>query len=58
VKAITEELCGHSFSASNISRINQTLDDELKKFATRHLDEEYTLWSAKTSSEPNNCSCI
>jgi putative transposase len=41
VKAITEELCGHSFSASSISRINQALDDELKKFATRHLDEEY-----------------
>src|SRR5215510_4529776 len=41
VKAITEELCGHSFSASSISRINQTLDEELEKFATRHLDEEY-----------------
>jgi putative transposase len=41
VKAITEELCGHSFSASSISRINQVLDDELKKFAARHLDEEY-----------------
>jgi putative transposase len=41
VKAVTEELCGHSFSASSISRINQTLDEELKKFATRHLDEEY-----------------
>jgi len=41
VKAVTEELCGHSFSASSISRINQTLDEELEKFATRHLDEEY-----------------
>ena len=41
VKAVTEELCGHSFSASSISRINRTLDDELHKFATRHLDEEY-----------------
>jgi putative transposase len=41
VRAVTEELCGHSFSASSISRINQTLDDELQKFATRHLDEEY-----------------
>lgn len=41
VKAVTEELCGHSFSASSISRINQTLDEELKTFATRHLDEEY-----------------
>src|ERR1043165_3549604 len=41
VKAITEELCGHAFSASSISRINQSLDEELKKFATRHLEEEY-----------------
>ena len=41
VKAITEELCGHAFSASSISRINKTLDEELKKFAERHLDEEY-----------------
>src|SRR5689334_6678648 len=41
VKAITEELCGHAFSASSISRINKTLDEELQKFATRHLDEEY-----------------
>ena len=41
VKAITEELCGHSFSASTISRINQTLDKELRKFATRALEEEY-----------------
>jgi putative transposase len=41
VKAITEELCGHAFSASSISRINKTLDEELKKFAQRHLDEEY-----------------
>ena len=41
VKAVTEELCGHSFSASSISRINQTLDEELKKFAARRLEEEY-----------------
>ena len=41
VKAITEELCGHSFSASSISRINKSLDEELKKFSTRQLDEEY-----------------
>jgi putative transposase len=41
VKAVTEELCGHSFSASSISRINQTLDEELKKFATRRLEEDY-----------------
>ncbi len=27
VKRITEELCGHAFSASTVSRINQTLDE-------------------------------
>lgn len=41
VKAITEELCGHSFSASSISDINKTLDEQLEQFATRRLDEEY-----------------
>jgi putative transposase len=41
VKAITEELCGHEFSASTISRINQTMDEELEKFATRPLEEDY-----------------
>src|SRR5271163_4827855 len=29
VKAITEELCGHSFSASSISTINKRLDQSL-----------------------------
>ena len=38
-KAITEALCGHSFSASTISRINKTLDAELEKFFSRRLDE-------------------
>jgi len=41
VKSVTEELCGHEFSASTISRINQTLDEELAKFAGRKLEEEY-----------------
>jgi transposase-like protein len=41
VKAITEELCGHEFSASAISRINESLDEELAKFAGRRLEEEY-----------------
>ena len=27
VKAITEELCGHEFPASTISRINESLDE-------------------------------
>jgi putative transposase len=41
VKAITEELCGHEFSASTISRMNQQLDQELEKFAGRQLEEAY-----------------
>ena len=41
VKAITEELCGHSFSASAISEINKKLDGELAAFAGRRLDEPY-----------------
>jgi putative transposase len=41
VKAVTEELCGHEFSASAISRINQSLDEELEKFAQRRLEEDY-----------------
>lgn len=41
VKAITEELCGHSFSASGISSINQGLDEALTAFATRRLNEPY-----------------
>jgi transposase-like protein len=41
VKAITEELCGHAFSASAISAINKTLDESLRQFAERRLDESY-----------------
>lgn len=41
VKAITEELCGHQFSASTISSINKGLDESLAKFANRRLDDEY-----------------
>src|SRR6201997_1761649 len=37
VKAITEELCGHSFSASSISTMNQRLDVSLAQFAGRSL---------------------
>jgi putative transposase len=39
VKAITEELCGHSFSAAAISAINVKLDEGLTEFARRRLDE-------------------
>lgn len=41
VKAVTEELCGHEFSASTISRMNQSLDKELEKFASRRLEDAY-----------------
>jgi transposase-like protein len=41
VKQITEELVGHSFSASSISQINKTLDAGLKAFCERRLKEAY-----------------
>ena len=41
VKAITEELCGHSFSASSISAMNHRLDASLAQFADRPLAEAF-----------------
>ncbi len=41
VKKITEQLCGQSFSASTISRLNKQLDQSLRKFAERRLEEDY-----------------
>jgi len=41
VKTITEELCGHSFSASSISAINKRLDESLAQFAARPLAEAF-----------------
>ena len=41
VKAISEKLCGHAFSASTVSRINKSLDAKLREFADRRLDEPY-----------------
>jgi putative transposase len=41
VKAVTEELCGHAFSASTISQINKGLDSALARFASRALEEAY-----------------
>src|SRR5208282_1766157 len=41
VKAINEELCGHSFSASAISAINKRLDESLQAFAGRPLEEPF-----------------
>jgi len=41
VKAISEELCGHEFSASTISELNTKLDAELERFARQKLEAEY-----------------
>jgi len=41
VKAVTEELCGHEFSASTVSEMNKTLDAKLEAFAKRRLEEPY-----------------
>jgi putative transposase len=41
VKAITEALCGHEFSASSISAVNKTLDAGLQAFAERRLEEAF-----------------
>lgn len=41
VGKVAEELCGHDFSASTISRLNQSLDAELARFAARALEAEY-----------------
>jgi putative transposase len=51
VKAITEELCGHSFSASAISAIKARVNDGLAEFARRRLDEAcpYLSWMPATN---------
>jgi putative transposase len=41
VKTITEELCGHEFSASAISELNVKMDEELRRFMSRRLEEPY-----------------
>jgi putative transposase len=41
VRAVTEELCGHGFSASSVSAVTTQLDTELKRFMNRPLTEEY-----------------
>ena len=41
VKAITEELCGHAFSASAVSAINKRLDASLEAFAKRPLADSF-----------------
>jgi putative transposase len=41
VKAVTEALCGHGFSASAISAANKSLDAALRAFSERRLAEPY-----------------
>jgi putative transposase len=41
VKAVTEALCGHAFSASVISTINKSLDEALRASAERRLEEPF-----------------
>ncbi len=41
VAAITEELCGHEFSASSISAITAKLDAQLEEFSRRQLEPEF-----------------
>ena len=41
VKNITEELCGTSFSKSQISQLNKDLDEEIAAWKSRLLEKEY-----------------
>ena len=41
VNTITEELCRHEFSASAISALNVKMDEELRRFMQRRLEEPY-----------------
>jgi len=41
VKIITEELCGHEFSASAVSAIVKRLDEQLLQFACRRLEDAF-----------------
>ena len=41
IRTVTEELCGHGFSASTVSAINKTLDAALARFASRPLEEAF-----------------
>lgn len=40
ISRITEELCGTNFSASTVSRLNTSLDKDLKTWANRPLDPQ------------------
>jgi putative transposase len=59
VKAITEELCGHTFSASAISEINKKLDEDLSQFASRRLEEDYPYLILDARYEKvRDCGCV
>lgn len=59
VKAITEELCGHTFSASAISEINKKLDEDLSQFASRRLEEDYPYVILDARYEKvRDCGCV
>src|SRR3546814_3004566 len=58
VKAITEELCGHAFSASTISAINKKLDGSLAAFAQRRLDEPFQTGSTPVRTPVTNAHLV
>jgi len=58
VKTITEELCGHEFSSSTISRIVQKLDEELERFAHRRLEEPYPYLILDARYEIRSLPCL
>jgi transposase-like protein len=41
VKNITTELCGREFSKSTVSRLNDDLDEQVRTWAERPLEQEY-----------------
>ena len=46
VKTITEELCGHSFSAASISAINQRLDEAWRNLPGVPWPRRFPIWSS------------
>src|SRR6516225_9318188 len=45
-QAITEELCGHSFSAASISAINQRLDEAWRNLPGVPWPRRFPIWSS------------
>ena len=41
IKAVTEQMCGHSFSASSVREMNKSLEAALTAFASRRPGEPY-----------------